>query len=227
MKTKTFISIFLLIVIGGIILMGLFHVAVKSHGQKGFASEWNADHRIQGNIDFRHYAAMNMLIESRNDWPAGPALGRVIWRSDLNAGYIWNGTGWSRYGMRTYYWSCPGSAFTTAEPDIEDVWLDFEEGWMKIVSGGAWPFVPVNLPHGAVVTGVIVYGTATDEPWWMRRIEPTNPGWASTMATANINTEDTTITNPTIDNQRYSYQIHTDFLSANDHIFGARITYTL
>jgi len=97
MKAKILIIILLLILIGGIITMGIFHDRVVASRDKGLATDWNADHKVQGNLDFRNYAAVNMLLEGRNDWPAGPAEGRIIWRSDLKNLYIFDGTNWIPY----------------------------------------------------------------------------------------------------------------------------------
>jgi len=47
-----------------------------------------------------------------------------------------------------------------------------------------------------------------------------------TMATANINTEDTSIASATIDKPQYAYFFKTSTLDTNDAIYGARVTYT-
>ena len=52
------------------------HKAIKASLEVGSHTEWNDDHKVQGNLDFRHYTTENMRIENRTDWPAGPAGGR-------------------------------------------------------------------------------------------------------------------------------------------------------
>jgi len=74
--------------------MGLFHKATKASFDKGLASEWNDDHKVQGNFDFRFYTSLNHAFEGRTDWPAGPVIGHTIYRTDLLHFFIWNGTSW-------------------------------------------------------------------------------------------------------------------------------------
>lgn len=98
--------------------MGIFHNAVKTSHSKGLATEWNDDHKVEGNLDFRHYAAVNMVVENRTDWPAGPAEGRVIYRTDQHSFYVWNGTIWvSMTGPATVVVAIDGSGDTT---DIQE-----------------------------------------------------------------------------------------------------------
>ena len=81
---------------------------------------------------------------------------------------------------------------------------------------------PVFLPHGSVVTAAIVW---SDDPGTWSLIRMTNgTTTASTMATAEANTEDSTITNATIDNNTYNYFIAA--ASGGAVIYAARITYT-
>lgn len=74
--------------------MGIKHKATKISGGRGYASEWNDDHKIDSDYDCEKHQALNHVIENRTDWPAGPVVGQIIWRSDLNTGYIWNGSIW-------------------------------------------------------------------------------------------------------------------------------------
>jgi len=208
--------------------MGIFHDRVVASRDKGMAEDWNADHKIQGNVDFRYYAAENMLIESVVAWPPGPPEGQIIYRSDLDATYIFDGTDWSLLSRRVNYWSCPGTSFTTFEPAVDDIWHDGDEGVFRVNSGNIWAMAPVYLPHGAIVTHVKVFGLAAGKSWVMRRIDPNNPGFAQTMASGLIGAEDNTINFATIDNQNYNYQIETSIgLTADMFIYGVRITYTL
>ena len=80
-------------------------------------------------------------------------------------------------------------------------------------------------PNGTIITSVIVHGNAgaTEETWDLNRAD--FAGSKSEMATANIGTADTSITNPTIDNENFQYYIRTSTLDTADSIFGAIITY--
>ncbi len=87
-------------------------------------------------------------------------------------------------------------------------------------------FVEVNLPNNAVVTAAIGYGSETDENWFLKRVLLSDGTTTDTLATAVFGTEDTAISNPTIDNENYAYFINTGTLDSSDEIFGMRITYT-
>lgn len=98
--------------------MGIFHQDTKVTGDRGYASEWNKDHIVQGAFDFRHYAALNMIIENRTDWPAGPVEGQAIYRADEHTFYVWNGTSWIPLGpVGTVVVAADGSGQFT---DIQD-----------------------------------------------------------------------------------------------------------
>ncbi|HEB47123.1 MAG TPA: hypothetical protein ENI22_01500 [Candidatus Pacearchaeota archaeon] len=122
-------------------------------------------------------------------------------------------------------WSCGGEAFMATSPDTDTVIIDPDEGFALAQGDGIAFSCPVYLPNGAIVTNVIVYGSIADETWTLRRnpIDDVNP---QTLAAANINTEDTSISNATIDNQNYRYMIGTSSLDTNDTIYGVRIIYT-
>ena len=123
----------------------------------------------------------------------------------------------------TIYWSCSGGIFTASSPDTNDV----VNAGSKITMSGSTIILsaPVFLPHGAVITAVICYGSETDESWYLRR--GASNGTYTEMGTANFNTEDTTITTPTVNNIDYNYFLSTTSLDATDEIYGAKITYTI
>ena len=127
----------------------------------------------------------------------------------------------------THYWSCSGNAFSAQYPDVNDVKRSIT-GKIITSADGINLICPVNLPNGATVTGVIVYGNAaaTAETWYLSR-NAFSDGTRSEMAESAIETEDATISNPVIDNSLYSYFLRTTTLDTNDEIWGARITYTL
>ena len=128
---------------------------------------------------------------------------------------------------KTSYLSIAGIGFGARNPDVDDVSRSETVGQIQSVASKAVS-ASVNLPHGAVVTACIVYGVAgiDDETWYLRREEVASGVGNDTMATAAGNTEDTSISNATIDNSAYRYWISTSVLSIGDIVYGARITYT-
>lgn len=74
--------------------MGIKHSVTVSSGQKGQAIEWNANHIIDGNVDFNQFQGIEFVAENRTSWPAGPVVGQIIYRTDLNRFFYWNGTDW-------------------------------------------------------------------------------------------------------------------------------------
>lgn len=128
--------------------------------------------------------------------------------------------------FNTNQWTCTGTNFTAKQPDVDDVhYAENDDGQIETDGAGITTLAPVFLPHNAVVTGAIVYGNSSTENFNLIRSTLTD-STATTMAQANINTEDSTISNATIDNTLYGYFILTDAMDANDTIYGARITYT-
>ena len=74
--------------------MGIKHSVTKSSREKGYASEWNANHVIDGQVDFNQYQAIELLVENLTGWPAGPQAGQLIFRTNLGDAYIWDGSAW-------------------------------------------------------------------------------------------------------------------------------------
>jgi len=81
--------------------MGIKHSTVKGTGQKGYAIDWNDDHVIDSAVDFNQNEAQNLVIETRTDWPAGPVVGQIIYRTDSKQFFTWDGSDWVEYGMPT------------------------------------------------------------------------------------------------------------------------------
>ncbi len=128
---------------------------------------------------------------------------------------------------KTSYLSIPGLAFQSEHPDVDDAQYNFLVGSIFSSASTVSFGCPVNLPHGAIVTGCIVYElNATDKTWNLRREEVNGGNAGEIMATANLGTEDSTITGATIDNSTYRYFINCADLEPNDTILGALITYT-
>jgi len=125
------------------------------------------------------------------------------------------------------YWSCPGVHFDALNPASDDIYKS-RGGYIRVDADGIFFVGSISLPHGATITGAIVFGNeaAGAVKWYIRRLTLSSRA-LSDMAEKNINTEDTTITTPTIDNSLYVYVLYTDSLDTNDELWGARITYTL
>lgn len=235
MKGKILIVVLLILLVGDLIIMGIIHEDIKASGDKGLAEEWNKDHVIDGDVDQEQHQFLNAVIENRVDFPAAPVIGQHVYRTDTKQHYIYDGAAWIVYTGQldpaiphgTYYWSCAGSNFKGFYPATDPIYYDLNNGNIKAEGGlGEGVIVaPVFLPHGAVVTGAEVFGTDATEDWTLFR-RPLGAGASSIMATDNINTEDITITNPTIDNENYSYFLEAG-MGNGDFVYGARITYTL
>lgn len=125
------------------------------------------------------------------------------------------------------YWSCAGVHFDATNPDVDDVEKS-PTGYIEATGNGIFFHVAVFLPQGATITGVEIFGNAgaSAEVWELQRITLSG-GATSVLASAAINTEDTSITTPIIDNATYAYYFNTSSLDTGDRIYGARITYTL
>ena len=82
----------------------------------------------------------------------------------------------------------------------------------------------INLPDGAEVLKVQVWGTNSSRTWVLNRAN--RSGGQITMAGATLNTADTSIISPIIDNENYSYTIRTSAFDTNENLYGALITYT-
>jgi hypothetical protein len=268
--------------------MAIKHVAVKASGEAGYASEWNDDHVIDGDVDFLQYQAVNLVFEGLAAPPAGPIMGQTYFDTALLQWRVWDGTTWLSYAgvdvsvftrhdgsvaftgeqsMGTHkltnvvdptlaqdaatknyvdtkisfvkgstgYWSAAGIAFIPKESASDNVYISGAGAELEWVGSGLASveartgvnfFCPVNLPHGAVVTGAIVYGEDAAETWTLYRKSISNSASYSTMATANIDTEDTTISDATIDNSNYCYVFITSTFEAGEQVDGARITFT-
>lgn len=131
---------------------------------------------------------------------------------------------------KTSYLTIPGTGFLVERYDTVTsniVIRSDHEGQIIEEGGDTQFFAPVNLPHNAVITGVVVYGSNTgDAAWELKRSNFTLNSGNDTMASGTTigATEDTSISNATIDNQNYSYFIHVADLTGT--IIAARITYT-
>ncbi len=125
----------------------------------------------------------------------------------------------------TLYYSQPGIAFKAKFPDSDDVLMN---GAQISMTGNAISlFCNINLPQGAVVITCQVYGVAAGETWELKRRNVSSGSTGGSMASGNIDSEDTSIVNATIDNQNFSYLITTSSLDSGDVIDSVVITYTI
>ena len=126
----------------------------------------------------------------------------------------------------TKYWSCSGLHFDSISPATINV-TKAAAGYIAALATTSFR-ANVNLPNRAKVSSVEVFGNAgaSDTAWTLQRIELSDATY-DVMATANINTADSTISNATVDNLTYGYLFFTGDCLNGDKIYGARITYTL
>lgn len=130
-----------------------------------------------------------------------------------------------RLKNKTSYLSIPGQDFTARFPDTDDVAL-YGDG-LTATGSGIFLYAPAYLPHGAVVTSCIVHGNAgaTAETWDLLHSDFAGAAGTS-MATANIGTADTSITDATIDNSTRLYYVGISSIDTTDEVYGAIIIYT-
>jgi len=129
---------------------------------------------------------------------------------------------------KTSYW---GTTAASASPENNSIaYTRTEDGSLRADTASSDFYIPVMLPHGAVVTAVIVYGDHGPSNWvWdlVRTTMSSGDPNQSTMASGNDNAADTSITNATIDNSTYAYVVRCkDLDGANDWIGSVKITYT-
>ena len=123
-------------------------------------------------------------------------------------------------------WSIPGIAFYPNAGDSANVTMDLSaKGEITVGASSTWLSAPVNLPNGAKVTGVIIYGDDTALTWRLDRNDFAG-GTKDIMATAAVGTEDTSISNDIIDNNNKMYWLFVPD-STTHTIWGARITFTI
>ena len=125
--------------------------------------------------------------------------------------------------VKTY--RLPACAFSSLDERTEPI--TYTEGYLTDSNNTGFSILaPVQLPQGANIIAVVVFGNAgaTGETYTLTQWSNDNtPG--ETIATANVGTEDTTV-NHIVDNNNWSYILEVQALDNNDLIFGARILYT-
>ncbi len=136
-----------------------------------------------------------------------------------------DGSDHSLLANKTSFLSIPGGSWIPINPDVQNVFV--QRNLARADATGIFFSAPVNLPQGAIVTACIVHGNAgaTAETWELSRT-PLDSTTRATMATANFDTEDSSISNATIDNSTFVYTLSSTDIDSGDEILGARITYT-
>ena len=170
-----------------------------------------------------------MTLKEQADADTDTAAYGQIWVNTAtpNELYFTDDAGGDHQLTGTSYWSCAGNHFDGRDPDIDDIYKD-ATGYLDIIGDNIYIRASVDLPNGAIISGAIVYGSAAteDDSWHLRRITLSG-GTAVILATAVMNTEDTSISYETIDNSLYAYVFSTTGLHTNDRIYGARIIYKI
>lgn len=132
MNKKTYIIIFLLILIGVLIMVGINHDRVVGHGDKGIYSDWNADHKQKGHHDCEQFQHQNHVLENRTTYPAGPVPGQIIFRSDFPNAFVWTGTMWA---------SLTPVATIVVAADGTGNYLTIQEGIDALPAGGGVVYI--------------------------------------------------------------------------------------
>lgn len=125
-------------------------------------------------------------------------------------------------------WSCSGVAFAGKYFDsayFTSISTTTGVATTQTAVGDNVVWANVSLPDGAEVTGAVVYGSSSNENWSLIKTTLSSGIANATMATAAVNTEDTSITNEKIDNTTYCYFFVVLSLDEDDEIYGARIKY--
>ena len=125
---------------------------------------------------------------------------------------------------KTSYLSIPGIAFQS-QNETAAYSRSPSQGVLDL-NASQNPSAPVMLPHNATVTAVVVFASDSSETWTLARNGVSNSTGATVMASANMNSTDSSISNATIVNNTFKYWLFTSALDASDQIRGATITYT-
>ena len=230
--------------------MGIKHSVAKVGGQKGFAVEWNANHTIENDtIQDKHIdwgAGANQVntddmpesatkkflttvvqtiagVKTFSSFPITPSAAPTANYEVANKKYVDDNI---PIPPGTYYWSTAGSSFHPSTHSY--TYVRINGTYQNTHANPDTPLAPVYLPHGAVVTACVVYGSNAARLWFLERKAANNDGSVKqAMASANINSTDSSISNATIDNSTYVYWLSVASLAQNEKIYGAIITYTL
>jgi len=123
-------------------------------------------------------------------------------------------------------WSCGAENFSAGNPDTDRVYNQGESN-ITMEEDGINMYCPVYLPQGVTITAVKVYGNAgaAAETVYLFRNALDSTGQGIVCGPTNINTEETTIAEPIVDNMTYRYWIATSTMDTGDSLYGVRIKY--
>jgi len=175
---------------------------------------------LQDGTDQSSFFPVGLWLDNISDWIMKWYSTGISIRTDLNVSGDISFTGERK-------WSCAGINFSAINPDTDDV-SKGTTGVITASADGIFLTAPVSLPDGVEITAAIVNGNAgaSAETWNLTRIKLSD-ATLDVMATAAINTEDTSIISDAIvDNDTYAYFFYTSSIDNGDSIYGARITYT-
>lgn len=128
-------------------------------------------------------------------------------------------------GVGERYYSIAPTDFQANFPKNE--YIDHAGGEVAVLENSVRLVAPVHLPHGAIVTGLIVYGVVTGAESWTLYYTDIDDSNSSAMATGAINGADITIDDAIIDNWNRAYYIETSTFDAYDRIQGGLIVYNI
>ena len=147
----------------------------------------------------------------------------------LGYGLKLGGQDWEVERDKTQYYSISPTAWTARYPSADNVTIVGER--IEANVDGKVLVCPVNLPHGATVVSVIVYGAggAAVESWSFMA-STMNYSGNFTVATALLNSSAVASSagdRNIIDNTTYHYFLSVESLEDNDQVRGGLITYTI
>lgn len=215
-------------------------------GADGFFGFYN-EGAAAGRTEFLSSAGVNLSIANSTGnvgIGAAPSSARLHVSGNVSV------TGALTTGPQTSYKSIHGSAFIRRNDhqnanDLAEIDLDGTTGSGGSCDTPAWFYAPVELPHGATVTGVIFYYYDNSTcGGFSAEFARVNLLSATVSYLASLPYEDfngvtiktigtTSITNPVIDNFNYAYVLRCRMqgfprLNSNHmRIVGARIAYTV
>lgn len=112
--------------------MGIKHSVTVVHGQKGLASEWNADHVVDSAVECGQYQFNELILDNLGAFPGGPVEGQIIHRSDLHTTHVYNGNFWP--GLQ-------GAATVTVAADSTGMYDDIQDAIDALPAGGGVVYV--------------------------------------------------------------------------------------
>ena len=126
--------------------MGIKHEDTKVSGQKGYASEWNKDHVIDGNVDFQKFEAENFVIHSDTSFPSAPVEGQLFYKTSEKKLFMWDGSVWvllnpskTKYAVTAVdEWIVPGG-MTQVKDLLINITTTRESRIIAYWGGQIWP----------------------------------------------------------------------------------------